>query len=716
MLNRLSFGLAPTLSLMLQTEATECGLACLGMLAGYYGYRTDLATLRRRFPVSLKGSTLRDLIAIAGQLELATRPLKLDLGDLAQLKLPCILHWNFNHFVVLQEVGPRSVTIYDPAFGIRKLSMDEAAKAFTGVALELWPNPGFKPAEEKQTVRLRGLLGRVSGLYRSFGQILLLSLALEVFAVVSPFFLQWVIDNVLVSADRDLLTTLALGFGLLMLMQQAITIARSWVLMYMSTTLNVQWQANVFTQLLRLPVAYFEKRHLGDVVSRFGAVGVIQHTLTTSFLEAILDGVMTVVTLALMFIYSPLLAWIAIAAMALYGLGRWAWFAPLRHATEEEIIHAAKQQTHFLETIRGVKTIKLFQRQDERRVTWLSLLVDQVNADLRTQKLSLLYKSLNGVLFGIENILIIWLGARLVMDGNFTVGALMAFNAYKGQFDGRVSSLIDKFVEVKMLQLQGERLADIVMQQPEATHSRNVGGGEQDSALAPSLEVRGLRFRYAEQEPYVLDDISFRIAAGESVAIVGPSGGGKTTLINILLGILAPTQGEVLIGGQSVSHVGLDTLRRMIGTVLQDDVLFAGSLADNISFFDPQADHAWIAECARMAAIHQDIAAMPMGYNTLVGDMGTILSGGQKQRVLLARALYKRPQILFLDEATSHLDIEREQLVNNAIQSISITRVIVAHRPETINSADRAIVLAGGKVVEDLQLPAETEQMDAAPA
>lgn len=711
MLNRLSFGLAPALPLMLQTEATECGLACVGMVAGYHGYRTDLATLRRRFPVSLKGSTLRDLIAIAGQLELATRPLKLDLEDLAQLKLPCILHWNLNHFVVLQEVGPRSATVYDPAFGIRKLPMEEVAKSFTGVALELWPNPGFKQAEEKQTVHLRALLGRVTGLYRSFSQILLLSLALEVFAVVSPFFLQWVIDNVLVSADRDLLTTLALGFGLLMLMQQAVNIARSWVLMYMSTTLNVQWQANVLTHLLRLPVAYFEKRHLGDVVSRFGAVGAIQHTLTTSFLEAILDGVMTVVTLVLMFIYSPLLAWVAIGAMALYGLGRWAWFAPLRHATEEQIIHAAKQQSHFLETIRGVKTIKLFQRQDERRASWLSLLVDQVNADLRTQKLNLLYKSLNGVLFGIENILIIWLGARMVMDGNFTVGVLMAFNAYKGQFDSRVSSLIDKFVEVKMLQLQGERLADIVLQQPETAHGRLVG--EQEAPLTPSLEVRGLRFRYAEQEPYVLDGVSFRIAAGESVAIVGPSGGGKTTLINILLGILAPTQGEVLIGGQSVSHVGLDALRRMIGTVLQDDVLFAGSLADNISFFDPQADHAWIAECARLAAIHHDITAMPMGYNTLVGDMGTILSGGQKQRVLLARALYKRPQILFLDEATSHLDIEREHLVNAAIKSINITRVIVAHRPETINSADRVINLAGGKVIDDLRLPAQMEETPA---
>lgn len=703
MLDRLSFGFNAKLPLILQTEATECGLACLGMVAGFHGYRTDMATLRRKFPISLKGATLGNLISIANQLELAARPLKLEMEDLGQLKLPCILHWNFNHFIVLKEVGNRSVTIYDPAAGIRKMSKEDVANSFTGIALELWPNPDFKPVEEKQTVRLRGLLGRVTGLYRSFGQILLLSLALEVFALVSPFFLQLVIDNVLVSADRDLLTTLALGFGLLMLMQHVISITRSWVLMYMSTTLNVQWQANVFTHLLRLPVAYFEKRHLGDVVSRFGSVGIIQHTLTTSFLEAILDGVMTVATLVLMFIYSPLLAWIGIGAMLLYGLGRWTWFAPLRHATEEQIIHASKQQTHFLESIRGVKTIKLFQRQDERRSSWLSLLVDQINADLVTQKLHLLYKALNGVLFGIENILIIWLGAKLVMEGNFTVGVLMAFNAYKSQFDSRVSSLIDKFVELKMLRLQGERLADIVSHQPEITQGRNMD--ESDGALTPSLEVRGLRFRYAEQEPFVLDGVSIQIAAGESVAIAGPSGGGKTTLINILLGILPPTEGEVLIGGQSVNQVGLDTLRNMVGTVLQDDVLFAGSIADNISFFDPLADRAWVQQCACLAAIHQDVAAMPMGYNTLVGDMGTILSGGQKQRVLLARALYKKPKILFLDEATSHLDIEREYLVNAAIKSINITRVIIAHRPETINSADRAIVLEGGKIVQDVLTP-----------
>lgn len=712
-LDEISFGLNAKLPQILQTEATECGLACLGMVAGFHGYRTDLATLRRRFQVSLKGSTLAQLIQIANQLELATRPLKLELEDLAQLKLPCILHWDFNHFVVLKEVSAKSVTIHDPAFGVRKLSLDDVSKAFTGVALELWPNPGFKPDVQQQAIKLRSLAGRVTGLARSFGQILLLALALEVFSLVSPFFLQWVIDNVIVSADRDLLTTLAIGFGLLMLMQQAVSAIRSWVIIYLGTTLNVQWRANVFTHLIRLPVQYFEKRHLGDVVSRFGSIDQIQHTLTTSFLEAILDGIMAVATLVLMFVYSPLLGWIAVGAMALYALGRWIWYRPLRTATEEQIIHAAKQQSHFLETVRGVKAIKLFQRQDERRSSWLTLVVDQINADLRTQKLELLYKSLNGVLFGIENILIIWLGARLVMDGNFSVGVLMAFNSYKGQFDSRVSSLIDKFFELNMLRLQGERLADIVLTEPEALQGRlNVAS---DTQLEPSIEVSNLRFRYSEHEPFVLDGVNFRIAAGESVAVVGPSGCGKSTLINVMLGILPPVEGDVLIGGVSVKQVGIDALRQMVGTVMQDDVLFAGSIADNISFFDPQADQKWVEECARMAAIAPEIAAMPMGYNTLVGDMGTVLSGGQKQRILLARALYKRPSILFLDEATSHLDVAREHEVNAVVKSLNITRVIVAHRPETIATANRVIVLVDGKVMQDAPVPASPAPAPVAP-
>lgn len=696
-ISQLSFGLGRTLPIALQTEASECGLACLVMVSNYHGFRTDLATMRRLFLISIKGTTLSHLMGMAQAVGFTTRPVKLELEDLKDLRRPCILHWNFNHFVVLKEVGARHVVIHDPAMGIRKLSFEEVSAAFTGVALELWPNPGFKQVTFKQSVKLRDMMGHVTGLYRSMGQVLLLALALEVFALVSPFYMQWVVDHVLVSADRDLLTTLALGFGLLVLMQQAISTVRAWVIMHMSTTLNVQWRANLFAHLIRLPVDFFEKRHLGDVVSRFGAIDQIQHTLTSTFVEAILDGVLTIATLAMMFLYSPTMAWIAIGAMLLYGLGRWAWFRPLRNATEEQIVHAAKQQTHFIETVRGVRALKLFQRLDERRNSWLGLFVEQVNADLRTQKLQVMYRLLNGLLFGVERILIVWLGAGLVMDGAFTIGVLLAFIAYKDQFVNRVSGLIDRLVEMRMLHLQGERLADIALAEQEPAVVDTMSKQEIEQ-LPASIVIQGLRYRYADGEPWVLDGIDLEIAAGESVAIVGPSGCGKSTLMNVMLGLRPFKEGQVLVGGQPLSKLGLSHLRNMVGTVMQDDALFAGSIADNIAFFDQQVDMAWVEECARKAAVYEDIVAMPMGFNTLIGDMGAALSGGQKQRILLARALYKKPKILFLDEATSHLDVAREAMVNEAIQALDMTRVIIAHRPETIASAKRVIVMAAGKV------------------
>jgi ATP-binding cassette subfamily B protein RaxB len=695
-LDALALRLGRRLPLVLQTEATECGLACLAMVAGYHGDHRSLSQLRQSYSLSLKGMTLKQLMQVAQHMRLGTRAVKLDMPGLNQLKLPCVLHWNFNHFVVLKAVQGRTLIIHDPSHGLRRLSYEEAARSFTGVALELWPDSGFAPQAAPPRLKLRGLLGRVTGLYRSLLQVLALALTLEVFALLSPFFLQWTIDHVIVSADRDLLSTLVLGFGLLLLMQQAVSGVRAWVLMYLSTTLSVQWRANVFSHLLRLPLQYFHKRHLGDVVSRFGAVDSIQQTLTSAFFTAILDGLMTIATLGMMLLYSPLLTAVAVTAMALYALGRWIWFAPLRSASEEQIIHAAQQQSHFLETVRGIRPLKLFQRQEERRSAWLGLLVEQINAGLRVQKLQLLYQQLNGLLFGIENLVVIWLGAGMVMDGQFSVGVLMAFTMYKSQFNGRVASLIDKYVELRMLNLQGERLADIVLHEPEQAAS------QVDLDLLPkgqaSIELRGVAFRYAEQEPWVLEHIDLHIQPGESVAIVGPSGCGKSTLLNLLLGILPANRGQIRIAGFELNQLGLDGLHQVVGTVLQDDSLFAGSLRDNISFFDPHADFEWVQHCAQMAAVHEEILSMPMGYNTLVGDMGTVLSGGQKQRILLARALYKKPQILLLDEATSHLDVACEARVNQAISQLPMTRVMVAHRPQTIASAQRVIRLDGGRV------------------
>ncbi|AHL35477.1 ABC transporter [Pseudomonas brassicacearum] len=684
------------LPLLLQTEATECGLACLGMILGYHGHNSSLHELRNRFQTSLKGMTLKQIIQIAHRLKLGTRAIRLDITDLLQLKLPCILHWNFNHFVVLKSVHKSHLVLHDPARGILHISLTDSSDSFTGIALELWPEFDFEEKKKKPSIRLYKMLGKTTGLFQSLLQVLLLAFALEIFSLVSPFLLQWTIDNVLISEDNELLKTLVLGFGLLMLMQQGVAAIRAWVLIYMNTMISVQWRANVFTHLLRLPIHFFEKRHLADVVSRFGAVNQIQQTLTAAFFSGVLDGLMSVATLALMFMYSPTLASISLITMALYILARCIWYAPFRRATEEQIIHAARQESHFLETVRGVRAIKLFRRPDERRSTWLGLLIEQINADIRTQKMQLLYTQLNGLLFGIENLLAVWFGAGMVMSGHFSVGILMAFTAYKAQFVSRVSNLVDHVFELHMLQLHGERLADIVLHPPENIH------GEINLAIPPThsanIEIRDLMYRYSDQEPYIINKLNLSIAEGESVAITGASGAGKSTLFNLMLGILPPSEGQIKIAGIDVKDMGVNTLRDMVGTVMQDDILFAGSLAENISFFDQDADMSWIMQCAQMAAIHNSIQSMPMGYSTLVGDMGTVLSGGQKQRVFLARALYKRARILFLDEATSHLDLQCEQLVNDAIRSLKITRVIVAHRPETIASADRVFILDSGKL------------------
>ena len=693
----LRLGLGRTLPVFLQTEAAECGLASVGMIACYHGHRLDLAALRRRFTVSLKGATLAYLMQVAARLQLTPRPLKLELDELPQLRMPCILHWDMNHFVVLKTVDARGAVIHDPAFGVKRLATAEVSRHFTGIALELNPIREFHALEERRHVRLRDLMGPVEGLKRSLAQVFLLALSLQAITLVSPFYVQWVVDGAVVSADRDLLTVLGLGFLLLAVAQVGVTALRSWVVTYLGTTLNLQWLSNVFTHLLRLPVSFFEKRHLGDVVSRFGAVNTIQRTLTSSFVEALIDGLMALATLAMMLVYSAALTLVAVAAVVLYGALRWLFYEPLRRATEEHIIHGAKQQSHFLETVRGVQSIKLFGRQDERRARWLNLVVDTVNQDLATQKLGLAFRCANMLVFGVERVAVVWLGALLVLDSAFSVGMLFAFIAYKDQFSARVAGLVDKLIELRMLGLQGERLADIVLTAPEPE-----SGTLAVDALEASLQVRGLSFRYSDMEPFVLLNCSFVIAAGESVAIVGPSGGGKTTLLKLLLGLLQPTDGQVLAGGVDIQKLGIDRYRKLVGTVMQDDQLFAGSIADNISFFDPAPDHGAVERFARLAAVHDDIAAMPMGYNTLIGDMGAALSGGQKQRILLARALYKQPRLLLLDEATSALDVQKERAVNEAVRALNLTRIIIAHRPETIASADRVIVLQGGRVAQDL--------------
>ncbi|ALN64554.1 ABC transporter transmembrane region family protein [Lysobacter antibioticus] len=682
--------------IILQSQATECGLACLAIVADAHGAGLGLRELRQRFPVSAKGTTLQRLIEIAGELKLRGRALRLDLSQLPRLALPCVLHWDLNHFVVLTDLSSRHAVVLDPAVGRRRLPLSALSQHFTGVALELAPASDFTRAPPKPTVTFRQLTGPITGLKRSLGLVLLLSLVLQLFVAIAPFYIQWVVDQVLVSADRNLLFVLAIGFTLALVVQSAVVWLRGTTVVLLSTRLGLQWVGNLHAHLLKLPLEFFEKRHVGDVTSRMGAAQSIQKTLTVSTVEALVDGLMAAVTLAMMAVYSVKLMVVSLAAVGLYLGARIVAYSYTRERTEHQLIVAAKQQSHLLESLRGIQSLKVANRETMRGAVYENLMVVTANHDIWLARAGIAFASVNQLVFGIERIVVVLIAASMALDSTFSVGMLVAYLAYRELFAQRVAALIDKGVEFRMLRLFGERLADIALTPPE----RASVGPQGDIDLRDAhIVVEHLSFRYADDEPWVIHDCSFRIEAGESVAITGPSGCGKTTLMKLLLGLLTPTSGSISIGGQDMSKIAPPQARAHFGAVLQDDQLFAGTIAENISFFDESNDPTQVVGAAILAGIHDEIDAMPMRYQTVIGDMGNTLSGGQKQRIILARALFRRPRILFLDEATSHLDVDRERLVNEAVRSLAITKVIVAHRPETVASADRTLILQRGSVV-----------------
>ena len=674
--------------LILQSEAPECGIACVAMIAGYHGLRTDLSALRLRLAPSMKGVTLQHLAAMADSMNLALRGVQAPLDALAQLRLPAILHWDMNHFVVLTRVAANAITIHDPARGRRKLALARASRHYTGVAAELTPSAGFVMRDERRKVSAWQLLAAAAGMGGTLLQIGLLSLVLEVFAICAPFFVQLVIDRVVVGRDRDLLTLLAAGFGLLVLAQVAVNALRGWLGIYLSTHLNLRLLDGLFGQMMRLPLAWFEKRHIGDIVSRFRSVDAIQRTLTLAFIETVVDGTMVLLTAAMMLWYSPALTGLVAIAALLYGAVRWSLHAPSRRALDEQIAHEARSATHFIETLRGMLALKLNLREGERRAAYRNLTVEHSNATVALQAFGLWQRAANGLIFGLENVAVIWLAALLVLDGKFSAGMLFGFLAFKQLFLSRVINLIDKALEFQMLDLHAERIADIALATPEPA-STPIGMAP---GVALRIEARGLGFAYGA-EGFAFRAVDLTLRPGETLGISGPSGSGKSTLIKVLVGLLDRSEGDLTIGGRDIRDLDRASYRSGLGVVLQDDQLFAGTIEDNISFFDPAHDPKKVAQAARIAGIEAEIVAMPMQYNTIVGSLGTALSGGQKQRVLLARALYRRPQIVFLDEAFDQLDLARERAIVAQLKTLGIGLVLVSHRPESLRQADRLITL-----------------------
>ncbi|MDI2091655.1 peptidase domain-containing ABC transporter [Commensalibacter oyaizuii] len=702
-LKNLKFGFRQTVPVILQVEAAECGLACLAMVMGYYKNYIDLATFRRRESISIKGITLQNIIDVAHRNNLSTRPLRLDMEELSKLKLPCILHWSLNHFVVLVSVKTNGIIINDPAHGQRKILWEEVSKEFTGVALELAPNENFVRKDDRNNLKLRDLFRRTDGLKSTLVLLFFASLGLEVISIIMPMASQVIIDEVIVTLDKNLLTTIAIGVGLLILLQMVIATARTWMVMLFSTRLSVQWNAGLFEHLSRLPLDYFLKRHVGDVLSRFGSLGVIQKTITTDMVQAVMDGIMAIGMFIMLILYGQWLALVTLTAVILDAIARFIAYNPYKRASEEGIVYSAKKDSHFIETLRGMASIKLLGLRERRRARWLNLLVDSINVGLKTQRYDLIFGRINETIFAADRLILMVVGAYFVMDNKMSVGMLVAFLSYKDQFTSRIGSLISAAFKLRMLSIQSDRISDIVLTpvEKDATEASLTN----ENAVAPTLEnldkkrsceqleCVNLGFRYAQAEDWVFQNVNIQIPKGKSVAIVGPSGCGKSTLLKAMMGLTHPEEGEILFNGRNIIKQSLDVYRQNIAGVLQDDGLFSGSIADNICGFDDKPDHELIIDCAKKAAIFDDIMAMPMKFETFVGDMGSSLSGGQKQRVILARALYRQPEILFLDEATSHLDELTEAHIADTLKNMHVTRVIVAHRPATVALCDLIMVV-----------------------
>lgn len=684
-----------------QAEAGECGLACLAMVLSHHGYKTNLASLRREFPVSSRGATLKTIIEIGDSLGLHSRPLRLELPSLIHVDTPAVLHWNMNHFVVLIEVVKNKkqgmvFTVADPAAGICRVDEAEFSKRFTGICLELIPGEKFVKKDVREPLKLSQLWTRLRGIVPALTRILSLSFILQAISLLSPFFMQISIDSTIPAQDKDFALVLLTGFAGLWLVNTISSWARSSLIVDLSGQLLFQTAINLFRHTIFLPIAWFEKRHLGDVVSRFNSLQPINELISKGLVASIVDGVLVVSTLVLMIVYSPVLTSITFSMVIFYGFIKYLYYTSAKMCNANLLSAQALENSSFIESIRGISAIKLFCQEGGRQKIWQNRKSEVMDANIKIGKLSAVFDTSLTAVIGLETLLFVYISTKMVIDGVITLGMVFAYQAYKQNFIGATTRLIEQIMSYKLLDVHLDRLSDLVYAEPED----NLYSSQDEDGPLGVIELIGVGFRYGIDSPEILKSIDLKILPGETVAVVGPSGVGKSTLLKIICCLLEPNKGEIRINGMPLIKYGIRRFRGKLGVVSQEDTLFAGSIAENVTFFDIEYDHSWLVECCKSASIHEDIIAMPMGYETSVGDMGANLSGGQKQRVLLARALYKKPSVLIMDEGTAHLDIATERKVANTIRELGTTRVIVAHRPETVRQADRVFILHAGKLIE----------------
>jgi ATP-binding cassette subfamily B protein RaxB len=683
------------LPVILSSEAAECGLACIAMIAGFYSDGADINTIRRRFPLSLSGATLRSLMTIADQMGLASRALRTELDGLRSIQLPAILHWDLNHFVVLRSVGRRTVRLHDPARGDLTLSIGDVSNHFTGVAIELTPTAEFQPLRSGAKLRLADLWSTSRGLVASTLQTFVLSAALQLMAFVAAIQIQLVVDGVIGGGMREMLPVLAGAFSALVILQNTTEALRNWIVQIVGNNLGYQVTGNVLHHLFRLPVEYFERRSVGDILARLGSTSAIRDVVCHGIVSAIVDGVMVAIAGVILFFYSSELAAIVAVSVIVVLLIPLLFYSRLRATIDDRLTATGREQSHLMESVRSISTIKVLGRETQRESAWRNLYASVFSANIKISRYQITSTLLQNVVIGLQVVAVIYFGTKTVMIGGpLTIGMLLAFLSFRQTFTDRMVSLTNQVNDLRLLGVYLERLGDVTNTPPEIA----VSGAASPANVRGAINVRGVAFRYGMADPYVLTRINLAIEPGEFVAITGVSGCGKTTLLKVLLGLHRPSVGEVILDGVVATPELWRSWRECVGVVAQDDQLLSGTLADNISFFDPDGDMDRVQEASAAARVHDEIMAKPMGYLSLIGDMGSVLSAGQRQRVLLARALYRRPTVLFLDEGTANLDAAAEAQIADLVEQLPMTRVVVAHRPALIERAHRVLTLREGEL------------------
>jgi ATP-binding cassette, subfamily B, bacterial CvaB/MchF/RaxB len=695
-------GYRQRVAIIYQVEAAECGFACLAMVLSKYGTETNMRAFRSRYRVSLHGADLHTLSEVAHDFGLVTRALRVELSALPKLQLPCIVHWDFNHFVVLESVG-RSIEVVDPALGRQTYCPEEFSQHFTGVVLELVPGANYRHGPLAQRLRLRDILNGLTGWRSSLVHVLVLSTVLQCISLISPQFLQQGIDQVAANKDIHFLVPLVLGFGFVYILHITLSTLQKLLVLHLGTQISYQSQRNLFHHLLTLPTRYFEARSVGDIVSRFASFEPINDMVTGDAISTLLNGGTAAITAVLLFTYSPLLASIVLGVLGLTILVK-VWFLPAqRRLTTDSIVASAKEDTVFMETIRGMQSIKALAGEQLRFQSWDAVYTGAINAKLRSKKLEIIAAIPISAVDLLDNIGIPAIGFYLIIQGQFTIGMLYAFLVYKDSFYHAAENLIDVMAKFWLNRLHLERLGDIALEAPEIKSFSSSEASETPATLIDRvelLELRNVSFRYADHEPDLFASINLTLRTNENVVLIGPSGAGKTTLVKILSSLEQPNGGTVYLNGSALQMDQMPAYRRRIGMVLQSDRLFAGSVASNIAFFAEQIDREKVIATAQLCVIHDEIMAMPMGYETLVGDMGSALSSGQQQRILLARSLYRNPDYLFFDEGTANIDPDNEWRILQNLRTAGFGIFCVAHHPACLELADRILELKDGHLRE----------------